>query len=394
MRPLVNLFVASILLGLLLCFSGCREQVIDVSKPDLTSAFPEVAEFINNKALAVTKNPDSSDVWGQYAMALDAHEFDQASVLAYRKAINLSPENPRWRYFLSQKLRAVDREEAVALLTSALRNTKYPDLVRYRIGELLVEEANLSATETIFSEISAGSPYHKYAQYQLVQAYLQAADWERAEKILESLSANYQEANALQARLDLIEGDASKESSMSHDQKVLPSIFSDFEDPYLKQLYHHRRDPFYLAQQAMQRARSGDVLALRRLKKIVSKYPDLIQVRLQLANLLIDIGGLEEAIAVIQEGLSISPESPQLWALRAYCEMERQQWQQALTAIQKAIEQKPDSAEFLSDSGFILEQLNRPQEALHAYRRSLELDPTSSVVAERVNLLSKFVDPQ
>ncbi|MEO2004973.1 MAG: hypothetical protein ABGY41_12840, partial [Candidatus Poribacteria bacterium] len=63
----------------------------EIPTPDLSDAYPEVKEFIAGKRDAVEGNRRSGSAWGAYAMALDAHEYDNTAEKCYEVAVSLEP---------------------------------------------------------------------------------------------------------------------------------------------------------------------------------------------------------------------------------------------------------------------------------------------------------------
>ena len=69
--------------------AGCSEtaRLPEPPQPDLSQAYPEVAEFLQERLTDVRSKPKSADAWGLYAMALDAHEYHSEAIACYELAI-------------------------------------------------------------------------------------------------------------------------------------------------------------------------------------------------------------------------------------------------------------------------------------------------------------------
>src|SRR5690606_12033862 len=78
----------------------------------------------------------------------------------------------------------------------------------------------------------------------------------------------------------------------------------------------------------------------------------------------LEMGQAEEAKALADRALDITPQSPEAWALRAKAATATKQYEEALADYHRAIEYAPRDRELLFETAEAYRQLNRPQRAL------------------------------
>ena len=77
-----------------------QEQGVHIPEPDYSVMEPQVARLINEAYIAVVNDPESTDKWGNYAKALDAHKLYSLSLVCYQRAYDLNPSDQRWSYLI------------------------------------------------------------------------------------------------------------------------------------------------------------------------------------------------------------------------------------------------------------------------------------------------------
>ena len=64
---------------------------------------PPIVEIAGLKRRAVLANVRSGNAWGEYGLVFDAHDRFEEAKVCYRAAMQLSPQDARWPYFLAQR---------------------------------------------------------------------------------------------------------------------------------------------------------------------------------------------------------------------------------------------------------------------------------------------------
>lgn len=114
-------------------------------------------------------------------------------------------------------------------------------------------------------------------------------------------------------------------------------------------------------------------------RRLLASYPAERDGYAALARLLIGEGRGDDALRVIQDGLRMDPQWPELYNVLATAHASRRRVHQALAAARRYVELAPDLANAHDSLGLALQVLGRYEEAEAAYRRALDLNPTFGV---------------
>ncbi len=101
--------------------------------------------------------------------------------------------------------------------------------------------------------------------------------------------------------------------------------------------------------------------------------------RLLLTGLLLEQKRLDEAQALLREGLALNPAQPQLAMRQARIQVERGELGGAMETLQKAAPAATDSAEFRGFHAAVLQRLGRHAEAVLEFQAALRLAPQSGI---------------
>ena len=116
------------------------------------------------------------------------------------------------------------------------------------------------------------------------------------------------------------------------------------------------------------------------LRRAAGLNPRIEAVHLNLANMLLELGALDEALASVDQALAINAGSALALNSRGLILLEAGRAPEALAAFERALSVAPDYAEALNNRGNALLQLGRAEEALASYERALALNPQSEQV--------------
>ena len=128
-------------------------------------------------------------------------------------------------------------------------------------------------------------------------------------------------------------------------------------------------------------AQRGNAAAgVQLLRRAAGLNPRIEAVHLNLANMLLELGALDEALASVDQALAINAGSALALNSRGLILLEAGRAPEALAAFERALSVAPDYAEALNNRGNALLQLGRAEEALASYERALALNPQSEQV--------------
>lgn len=372
----------------LLTLPGCQSAVElpEPPAPDLSSAYEEVRSFIEQKRSALLGDQGAAQLWGQYGMALDAHEFHEEALACYRIAAELDPGESRWAYLAAVRLQKDSASEAVHYLQKAAdgRSETLPmQLLRY---DLLHAEADASAAETVIATAAQEAPDHPAILYRIARQAFESGSVDRAVEVLEEIDQDYRETSRLRRQMKV--GGVAVEIPDEDSDALLP-IAATVADPDLEAVSNYRRDPLWRGKDAAERARSGDRLGMMTLESLVRKHPELVENRLQLALIIFTNGGAEQAHQILDAGLHLAPKDTRLLAGKATLATMSGDWDTAEQFLRDVLTLDPSHVAAWADLGFVLEQQNDIVEAVAAYERALSLNPGDKELEVRIQHLQR-----
>ena len=116
----------------------------------------EVMRALEKQRDRVLENPKSADAWGEYAMLLIAHLFDQEAEFCFTRASQLNPDDPRWPYTRGHIALKKDPPNAADYLRQAIATTgpgeEYRTTAKLLLAETLLEQGNLDEATQLFNE--------------------------------------------------------------------------------------------------------------------------------------------------------------------------------------------------------------------------------------------------
>lgn len=356
--------------------------------PDLNDAFQEVRELLELKHAELVSKPESAAAWGQYGLALDAHEYPEEAAECYRVASMLAPNQIRWKYLLAIKLKDESPSQAEALLAGITDkpNVGIAELL-YHV-DVLTEIGRLDAADRLLQVANVRYPSQPAVMYRLARRAFEQGDLDAVRRNLDALPAKFRETDRLRTRLMGIDGVplvAVSETQASS----LPSVDQTVDDRHRTAVRNSRRDPLWRGKQAADQANNGNRLAMMSLMGLVKKHPELVDNRLQLALLTAEGNNHEQADQILREGLELAPRMPRLLSGLAALAMMRKDWGEAKVRLESLLSIAPDHKDGWSDLGFTLEQLSETDAAISAYDKALSIDPGDTEIANRRSALRK-----
>jgi tetratricopeptide (TPR) repeat protein len=376
------------LIALMACLlTGCGGTASSPEPPQavLSQAYPEVAEFLQERLADVRSKPQSADAWGQYAMALDAHEYHSEAIACYEIAIRLAPERMRWKYLLSLRFREQQPEKAAELLKQVTQSERPSLAALIRYADLLAELQRGDEHEQLLTLAERKYPEHPAVLWRRARLSFEAGKKQDALQILESLRGRYLETTALEQRIRAeVSADRTQPSTLT---SGLPSTDVEIEDKDLAAVANSRRDPLWRGRIAAERANAGDQQGLLTLTQLVAKHPNLHENRLLLAIVLQELGDVNEARKVLLDGVAIDPGNSRFLGELGALSILESNWSGAEEWLTKLLVHHPESVEGRSDLAYVLEQLNRRDEALELLNQALKRRPNDSELIRRAKTL-------
>jgi Flp pilus assembly protein TadD len=336
-----------------------------------------VQEFLQQQRMLIGVRPDSADAWGDYGMALDAHEFDAAARECYRQAVRLDPHEPQWKYLLASRLQHDAPQEARRLLADVAVGEDVPLAALLLYADVLATLNLDDQRQEILQRAAADEPGHPAVRFRLARLALQQSRLAEAERLLQQLEQEFVETARLEDQLALQQGKRLNTDGQA--RQTLPSIRDTVRDPWLAQVAGFRRDPLWRGKQAADEYRQGNELALLTLRSLVRRHPELIDNRLELAMLMLSKGESDAAGQIIRTGLEQTPEDVRLLAAAGTVEIYREDWARARRFLQTLVDLQPADAAGWADLGFVYEQTGDTDRAKAAYEKSLQLQPDTHV---------------
>jgi len=368
---------------------GCQQssELSSIPKPDLSEAYPEVRAFLDQKRKALSANPESARAWGEYAMALDAHEFAGDAIVCYRRAVELNPADSCWKYLLALKIRSEFPEEATKLLSELTDHANVSMAMLLTYSDILADGNRPVAVKKCLEKAARLSPTHPAMLVRLAELALETGDRKLALSHLESLPRQYTESRRLFRKIAPLPPIAEVEPDVA--TEPLPSVDATISCECCAAVANCRRDPLWRGKLAADKARRGDIQSLEELGVLVEQHPELTGNRISLAFALAHNGQPIEAQHVVAAGIDSETRDTRLFAALGSMAIENGDWEVAETAFQRLVTITPAHWAAWSDLGHVYEQLGRRTDAIAAYDQVLALKPDDTDVQSRRNRLSR-----
>jgi tetratricopeptide (TPR) repeat protein len=384
------------IVALFLADFGCNEsdQSAEPPVPELSEAYAEVAVFIRNKAAAVRLAPSSATAWGEYAMALDAHEYRGDAIRCYETANELEPTDARWKYLLALRIKESDARRATSLLHEVVSDGHNNVAVVIQLADILGQSGKPEELAELLASQKTDSSSHPAIIVKIAENVFADGDTAKAEQLLDLLNDDFMESAKLRARLFAQRGDMTTANNELTRATQLPSVMTTIRDAYSESLVNYRRDPLWQGKQAAERANRGDRIALMTLQALVRKHPRLIENRIQLSLLFQTVGDTDRAVRSIEEGLELTPNDRRLLAARGTLALLDSEWAIAEDFLGQVIEQDAYQKSAWADLAFVLEQQQREAESIAAYQKAIKLNPQDADLKTRLLKLQRNGDGQ
>jgi tetratricopeptide (TPR) repeat protein len=312
-------------------------------------------------------------------MVLRAHDYGSESVQAFQVAEQLDKKDPRWLYLQGLTLVLAKPDEGLACLERAaplvpLGQTEPP----LRLADLYVERGRLDDAEKLAKDVLDRSPNNAHALVLNARIAAERNEWEQ---VLQLTSAPRDHPNCRKqvARLrhQAYMGLGKKAEAQTEWQRAetLPPDPA-WEDDYVREVERLR---------VGSSSRTGEIAALINagrlpdaiavLDELTSKYPKAIQLKKQLAELLIANGESARAIPICRDMIARDARSVDGWLFLGMAQLNTRDFAGASNSFRKVVEFKPDHGLAYLNLGIAYEKLGKRAEAIKAMTEAVRCRP-------------------
>jgi tetratricopeptide (TPR) repeat protein len=345
-------------------------------------------ETRHGQLASAAANPDSTRAslagrFGELGISLLAHGFFVDAAESLRRASELAPSELRWHYYLGQAIRRTGDMGAAAdafLGALALDENNLP--ARLWLAETRLAREELDEAEAAFHRSLELRAHCPQAWTGLGRISLSRGDYAEALESLET--ALEQQPESARARYSMAlalrglgrTGEAREElARLAGEDHSL--ILTCFEDPLMREVRRRQtgtRGHEERALRAIEERRPE--AALVELRAAVRANPNRFPARYDIANLLSQMGRVDEARDELRSLLAIRPDYAAALSMLAGIEARAGRWPEAEALLERAVAADPESESVRLDSARILHSARRTSEALAAYEHALRISPT------------------
>jgi tetratricopeptide (TPR) repeat protein len=251
--------------------------------------------------------PELGKVYGELGQLYHAYELLEPAAAAYRRALELAPDDPRWPYLLALVLEASgDLEGAEAQLRATLALAPEATPARIRLGALLLQLGRLDeAAAAVEDTFSAGDPASLAV---LGEVELARGNHRRAAELLDTALAiapaasrlRYPLAQALRALGELDRARAELAAAGASGLRPIDPQYERLQALRVGETAHTLR-----GRRAFAAGQLED--ALRELQLAVQAAPAGPDARVNLATVLAALGRADQAVEHLRVALELDP---------------------------------------------------------------------------------------
>ena len=366
---------------------------IEVPRPSLEGAEPQVANRLNELAAVVSESLDNADTWGRYGITLHAHSYDREANVAYAEAQRLAPGEFKWPYFRAVLLAKTDVEEALPLLERAILLDPEYGPAHDRRGVILKEIGRRDEAEKAFREAVRLFPRSPPANLHIGQIELQNGDTAAAIRHLEIARRSWPQDIAVLATLSRAfaqQGDRDRARTLAEAARggrkmpqVTDTRLNEVANAGIKLSSFLKRADIY--------SRGGQPeSAEAELKKALQLGHDPAQLNDVLARVQVNLRKYEESIKSGQRALAAGRNDPVLHHTIGIALLQLRRLDQAEQSVDTGLALEPNHAQLLQLKGRIAAVRGRDEEAVAIWTSALEQHEDSLTRRMRGQALSRL----
>lgn len=337
---------------------------------------PTVGRLVREAHAKTVRSPESAAAWGQLGMVYEANELLDPALPCYARAAELAPDEVRWPYRSARVHRKLGRiPDAIACMEQAVELDPRVAVVRWQLGLLRLETADLAGAEADFTRATRLDPKDPSGWIGLARVHLQREDSRAAIEALRRaipLRENQAYAHLLLGRALQLAGrtdEALAELALGKAEDPL------WPDPFANEMVRHRVGFNVTLDQARALLFGGQPLGaiplLEQLRRAQPSDPSVIN---NLADAYSQAGRAQEARALLEEGLANEPRSYTMHLNLSVVLYREGRVEAALEEIERTIALDPTVAQAHDLKGRYFFDAKRYAEALAAFQAELACD--------------------
>ncbi len=372
-------FGLSVCVAFLLYGCGAAVPPRAIPTPDTSIMQPAVRELLDECRSKVVENPESTEDWGRYGMALDAHSMLAEAETCYRQARDLEPEEFRWSYLLGKvlELQGDASQEALSMWRHAASLNPNFAPVFYRLGEL---EADIGQLDEAIEHLGRSlelEPDLAIAHRSLGQALLQRGELQRGiEHLLraESISPGDEAVGSSLASALARAGRTEEAESYARKTRT-PGAKLHLTDPIEFEVVSLGRSSELCFDRGRERLKRGEIQAgIEDLQIVASVRPDDAQVHDLLGRAYYDLHDLPSALEHLQRATDLDANLATAHFALAQTLVQLKRMDGALEHFRSAVGLEPDNGSYVAALALHLTGIGQLNEAASVFERADRLD--------------------
>lgn len=345
--------------------------------PDLGDAEAEVRQKIDETRVQVLAAAKDPSVWGRYGMVLDAHGYDEDAATCYDEASRLAPSEHRWVHLLATVLEPRETLRALSLAKQAVElDPSYPAsrVLLARLHEQL-GESNEAKSQYALVLAEAGSAE---ALFGLGRLSYDQGDFQESLAYLEQARALQPKAApvlSFLARLyHRIGQDNNSEIMLSQLEDSVPTLFHD--DPLARLVAQESVSTLGYQQRAVEAVARGDLpTASGFYEKLTQTHPEDPEILFNFASLRENLGDVTGAEAAYRGVIELDPHHPRAHLQLGIQLIRQERLPEAQAVLEQGIALEDDEPNLLYTLGQVYVQLEDLGRAEDHFERVLDTTP-------------------
>ena len=341
-----------------------------------------VRRQIREAQAAAQAAPEDAAASARLGRILHAYKLLPPAITAYRRALQLDPDEPETRYYLAiARLQSGDDAAARSDLQETQRRLPDYQPARLRLAELLLKNGENDEAIRLFETLLKAEPGTPWALQGLGQAHAANGDTDAAIRYYEQAVAKHERFGQVHYALGLLyrdRGDADQARDHLQRYQRHPEDKPPHDDPLLQALLELDISPSTQIRRAQQLLRNGQTQqAEQLLQEAVAAEPDSVPGHGELVRLYHQSGDLDKARQHYEAAVSHYPGAILAGLEYGNFLAERGRFDQAVTVFGQVVEYHPGHADAHGLLGQAYEELGRSDDAARHYQAALANDPNN-----------------
>lgn len=350
--------------------------------PDLSSLEPAVAQQIQERQSALKdlygRDPDPRELastWADLGMHYHAYKLIGPAEESYRKAQEITAEDPRWPHLLGVLLQDAGRlDEAVKAYDRALALAPEDVSALVHLGEIHLLAGRRGEAEAALRKALAAAPADPAIHALLGQAALERKDFREAVDRLEAALRGAPGANRLHYPLSQAYRGLGETAKAQEHLAKMGSVGVRPSDPVLDDIESLRTGERARLESGKRAYNAGRLAeAAEEFRRALEARPDSIEARINLAAALAQQGDRQGAVARLREAVALAPVNA---TARFNLALLLGPTAESIEHLTAALAARPQDAEARRELARLLRDAGRYDEALKEYERAVQDAPS------------------